>query len=386
MDILITCFLILLASIYFNNWVCSQYKLIQSQFLWLLWGFHFAISCVYFAYAAATSSDSVSYYNHALGSGEWLPLLGTGTTFIHFLAWPFTGMMGLSYYAVMLIFSFFGYCGILLFYLVLAENVPDVFSGNSGSKVIADVLFLLPNLHFWSSSLGKGSMIILALGLFTYGLSRFNRRTIFMIMGATLIFFIRPHIVALLFVSILAGLIFTTKGIKPVLKWGLIVFFTGTLFWVYGSILKTVELDTLNIADSEVLGHRAQELAKATSGIDISQYNWMMRFVTFCFRPLFPFDQMGIMGLLASIENYFYLFLVLYMFRYMFYYWSQINGLFKICLFFFLFTSIALSQVTGNLGIAMRQKAQVMPFIFIFYCKIVQLVRMENFRISPKLN
>ena len=36
---------------------------------------------------------------------------------------------------------------------------------------------------------------------------------------------------------------------------------------------------------------------------------------------------------------------------------------------FFLFGSFILAQVSGNLGIAMRQKAQVMPFFFIIFCK-----------------
>jgi hypothetical protein len=36
-----------------------------------------------------------------------------------------------------------------------------------------------------------------------------------------------------------------------------------------------------------------------------------------------------------------------------------------------LFGSFALAQVTGNLGIAMRQKAQLMPFFFIIFCKVV---------------
>jgi hypothetical protein len=52
-----------------------------------------------------------------------------------------------------------------------------------------------------------------------------------------------------------------------------------------------------------------------------------------------------------------------------FFYWRDWNGWFRICLFFFLFGSFALAQVTGNLGIAMRQKAQLMPFFFIIFCK-----------------
>jgi hypothetical protein len=31
--------------------------------------------------------------------------------------------------------------------------------------------------------------------------------------------------------------------------------------------------------------------------------------------------------------------------------------------------SIALAQIAGNLGITMRQKAQIMPLFFILYCK-----------------
>lgn len=44
--------------------------------------------------------------------------------------------------------------------------------------------------------------------------------------------------------------------------------------------------------------------------------------------------------------------------------WSKINGWFRICFFIFLFGSFILAQVTGNLGIAIRQKAQLMPFLF----------------------
>lgn len=40
---------------------------------------------------------------------------------------------------------------------------------------------------------------------------------------------------------------------------------------------------------------------------------------------------------------------------------------------FFLFASIALAQVGGNLGIVMRQKSQIMPLFFIVYAYTVAL-------------
>ena len=46
---------------------------------------------------------------------------------------------------------------------------------------------------------------------------------------------------------------------------------------------------------------------------------------------------------------------------------------FKISLFAFLLGSVILAQITGNLGIALRQKAQLMPFFFILYLKALSL-------------
>jgi hypothetical protein len=35
-------------------------------------------------------------------------------------------------------------------------------------------VFLLPNVHFWSSSIGKGPTMLFGIGMIIYGLSRFN--------------------------------------------------------------------------------------------------------------------------------------------------------------------------------------------------------------------
>ena len=85
-------------------------------------------------------------------------------------------------------------------------------------------------------------------------------------------------------------------------------------------------------------------------------------------RPLF-FDGQGGLGILVSFENLLYVYMFYVVAKKGILYWGDWNGWFRICLFFFLFASFALAQVTGNLGIAMRQKAQLMPFFFIIFCK-----------------
>jgi hypothetical protein len=97
-----------------------------------------------------------------------------------------------------------------------------------------------------------------------------------------------------------------------------------------------------------------------------------MKMFTFWFRPLF-FDGMGALGIIVSFENLLYIYMFVMVIKEGILSWGQWNGWFRICLFIFLFGSFALAQVTGNLGIAMRQKAQFMPFFFILYCKAVSI-------------
>lgn len=317
-------------------------------------------------YAAASSSDSVAYYNVSSTTTDWLSVFGTGTTFIHFLAWPFTGLMGLSYYATMIIFSFFGFASILLFYITARENIA--LPANWRNYSYLEIVFLLPNLHFWSASLGKGSVIMLGLALFIFGLSRYNRRMSALLIGGGITFMVRPHILLAAIVSVMIGVLLTNSGIKNYLRWLIFVAAAVVFFFISDDVVKFADTDGLNVLTSSSLSHRASELGKATSGVNIQEYGLLMKLFTFWFRPLFV-DSGGAVGLIASFENMFYLVMFLIIIREGILHWTDWNGWFRICLFFFLFASLALAQVTGNLGVAMRQKAQVMPFFFIIFCK-----------------
>lgn len=365
MDIVIVVLLLLLIAAYTIKAVGNRFKLSET-YLWLLFGVHILLSVFYAVYAANTTSDSIAYFAKASAANEWFDLWGIGTTFIYFLAWPFANLLSLSYYACMAIFSFIGFIAILIFYIAAKENVKlePVWLGFTAVELV----FILPNLHFWSASLGKGATILLGLALFAYGLSRFNRRFIPLIIGGFLTFMVRPHILFTFIVSIMLGIVLTSSGIKTYLRW--IIFIAAGIIFLYISdeVLKFADTDSLDILSSSSLNHRAGELAKASTGVDIQNYGLFMKMFTFWFRPLF-FDGQGALGILVSFENLLYLFMFYVVLKKGVLYWGDWNGWFRICLFFFLFGSFALAQVTGNLGIAMRQKAQLMPFFFLIFCK-----------------
>lgn len=346
--------------------------MLSEGYLWLLFSAHFIMTIVYILYAISTASDSLNYYKVCLRTDQWFTLFKSGTQFISFLSWPFVRLFGLSYLSAMIVFSYMGYIGTLLFYISTKENVKLNPVWQSLSPI--ELVFLLPNLHFWSSSLGKGSCILFGIALFCFGLSRFNRRYTYILIGSFLIFYIRPHIFLILATGIASGLMFTTVGIKSYLKWIIFILTIIVFIAITQSVIEFAKLDSLDIVSSSTLSHRASELSKASSGVDIQQYGLLMKLFTFCFRPLF-IDSNGVLGLLASLENTLYLFMFFVILRSMFRFWKNWNGFFKISFFVFLFGVFVLAQVAGNLGIALRQKAQIMPFFFSIYCYALSYFR-----------
>ncbi len=367
MDIIFVLLLVVLLSSFLINTCENNFDLHSKGYLWVLFGMHVLLTIGYMLYTANSSSDSVSYFVRSSKAEDWGELWGTGTTFIKFFAWPFTHFIGLSYFATMILFSFFGFVALLLFYICTRENVV-LTKSVWGTYTMTEIVFLLPNKHFWSSSLGKGSTILLGLALFTFGLSRFNRRILFLIIGGGLTYMVRPHIFLTLVLSTMMGLLFTSSGLKWYFRWAIFIGAAVLFYVVSDKVVEVSETESLNVFSSNTFTHRVQELSKADSGVDISNYNIIMKLFTFWFRPLF-IDSPGLIGFISSFENLFYIFMLYSIIKESIGHWNEWNGWFRICLFIFLFGSLILAQITGNLGIAMRQKAQLMPFFFILYCK-----------------
>ena len=359
--------ILLVHSFLIKKWK-HNFPTIRTEYFWILFSVHFLLSCTYFIYAFLTRSDSVAYYNVAFNTDDWFSLFISGTHFIQFVSWPFINLLGLSYYAVMILFSFFGYLGVVYFYLSAKENIQLKPAWKGFSFI--ELIFLLPNLHFWSSSLGKGSVILFGISLFTYGLSRFNRRIITLSIGGIITYLVRPHILFALVLSTMIGLLVTRSGIKPFLKWTIVIVALLIFYYISEDVLKFANTDSLDITSSSTLMKRSAELSKSSSGINLHEYGFFMKIFTFWFRPLF-IDGQGLLGFIVSFENILYIYMFYIIIKNLLFHWSKWNGWFKICIFIFILTSYILSQVTGNLGIALRQKAQIIPFFYIVFCKAI---------------
>lgn len=346
----------------------KRYPFIDAAYLKRLFFYHLLLFLAYYGYVSVNSSDSTYYYWKVMNDYRgptWSSFYATSTRFIEFVGYPFIRFLGFSYEAIMALFSLLGYLGFVYFYVFFKENIR--FKHTFWKYDLIHLFFLLPNLHFWSSSFGKGSIIFFGLGLFFYGLSKIRTRMLALIIGGVIIYHVRPHIMLVVLVSSAVGFVFSSKGIPVTWR---VVFLTGALvafFFIYQDVLKMVGIDEENpVGQSLDLTHRASELAKATSGVDITSYNLAFQVFTFLYRPLFV-DAPGALGFFVSFENVFYLIISLSLLGRLKGWKFLLTGnfLIKSCFLSFLTISIALAQVSGNLGLAIRQKSQVM-LLFMF--------------------
>jgi hypothetical protein len=340
-----------------------RYPYLDKRLLKNLFLYHVVLSFAYYGYVLFNPSDSIHYYDKVVNNfrgNSWIDFYGTSTTFIEFIGYPFIKFMGFSYEAVMALFSFFGFMGFVYFYVFFRENIR--FRHSFFGYDLLTIIFFLPNLHFWSASFGKGSVIFLGLGLFFYGISKIKTRIIALLVAGFIVYHVRPHIMLVVLVSGVMGFVFSTRGVN--ITWR-IAFLTGAsiaFFFIYQDVLTLVGIDEQEfVSQGFDLTHRAKELSKATSGIDISNYSLPMQLFTFLYRPLF-IDAPGILGIFVSFENVFYLLMTIKFlgtirgWKYLF----TGTALSKTAFLSFLTISIALAQIAGNLGLAMRQKSQVM--------------------------
>ncbi|QYA26045.1 hypothetical protein G3I01_11130 [Gramella sp. MT6] len=344
-----------------HNWFSK--KLMNS-----LYFYHLVFFVVYYVYALNNPSDSWSYYNSPLESNNlWFDFFMPGTTFIDFLSFPFVKYLNFNYEMMMVLYSWMGYLGFLFSYLFFRENIPVKVKVFKQIDLLILTLFL-PNMHFWTSSLGKGAPIFMGLMMFAYSIKQPQSRILTLIIGIIFIYFIRPHV----FLFVAAGTVLGfMSGKEKISFWKKVLIYTGMiggLYLVQDDILGVAGLDNSTdvIGDFQDFSNkRSADLSEfADSAVSMSSYPLPIKLFTFWFRPLF-FDAPGVLGLIVSAENLVYLLLFFKILNKRFFkFLKKAPVSVKMSLTVFFLTSFAMTFVMSNLGIIMRQKSMVMYFLF----------------------
>ena len=204
-----------------------------------------------------------------------------------------------------------------------------------------------------------------------------------MVIGLLITFLIRPHLTLVMAMGTGLGVVMAGKALPWYARIGLTLVAGAMAAFFFQGSMEFTGVDENRLG--QFLDHRTRELGKADSGVDISNYSLPMKLFTFWCRPLFV-DAPGAFGYIVSFENLLYFYMLFIVAVRGFRSFGSWNGWFKACLFIFLLASIILAQVSGNLGIAMRQKAQIMPLFFIAFLKAQEFVYRKNAMKSSALN
>ncbi|QED36537.1 hypothetical protein FK178_01870 [Antarcticibacterium arcticum] len=332
-----------------------------------LFFYHLFFGGFYYIYAVFNRSDSHRYFSAPQKEGKaWLDYLGTETTIIDFFSYPLINGFGFSYEMMMMLFTWIGFLGFVYAYLFFKENIPLKVKVFKKVDLLTLILFL-PNMHFWTASLGKGAPIFFGLMVFAYAICKPQTRITGLVIGSLVVFAIRPHVFLILAGGAVIGFMSGNNGVSWQHRMVFCLSVVSGLFMVQDQILAVVNLQNSEnlIGDFvEFTAARSASLDNAGSGVNMAGYSLPEKIFTFWFRPLF-FDSPGILGLFVSVENLIYLLLFLKLFKRNFFKFlksAPVNV--KMSLVIFLSTSFAMTFVMSNLGIIIRQKSMIMYFLF----------------------
>ena len=301
------------------------------------------------------------------------------TDFIRFftgVVYSFIGPTGLGGFFV---FSWLGFWGLYFFYRAFRIAVPE---GRSWGY--AKLVFFLPTLVFWPSSIGKEAWMTFALGIAALGAARILsgrtwRGLVVAGLGLWAAAVVRPHVAGLLAVALAAGFLFRRprhelRAFAPVSKGIGLAALAVVAFLLVG---RTD--DFLRKAAIETEGGVAAVLRQTSERTELGGSRFApsilesparapVAVVTVLFRP-FLFEVHNVQALAASIETTFLLILTLARWRWVI---ASVRSLrrqpYVAMAFAYTGLFVVAFSAFANFGLLARERAQLLPLFVVLLC------------------
>lgn len=355
---------------------------VKNRFVFFLFVYHFLFTFLTYDYYKKNNGDaSLYWFVRVLDSSKtWFDYLTYGTDFFLFLNYPFAEFFHLPVIIGFVFHSLIGFFGILLAYKLFDKIIGNQLEVKNLN--LLPLLFLFPNLHFWTAFLGKESLVFLLATCFIY-LIYFEKIISFkMLFVIVLLLLIRPHVALLLTLSLLLGLmIWNSKKIKhKVMFFSLAISctFIATYFLLQLSKIKRIDFERIKRFNDFSI----TSFSHSNSYVPMLEYNWIEKIFAFNFRPLI-YEFNGLYSLVVSLENTIVLMIHVLGIIGLIVYNKKIKlpFLFKLLMLFGVVCTFAYVQRYACLGIFLRTKIIFQPFLTIIFLYIfVQSVSLYKAR------
>ena len=301
----------------------------------------------------------------------------SGTDFISFFTGITYTITGPSIFAGFLLYSWLAFGGMFYMYRAFTIAIPD-----GRKRSYARLLFFMPSMLHWPSSIGKEAWMLFTLGLAAFGTARLltGRPWRGLALAGTALWLgalVRPHVTGMAAVALVAAYLVARPprrlgALGPVVKlFALIALLAvaGLLLGKASSYLLEKGIDPQD-GVSNVLGESARRTGQGGSSFNAptaigSPAKLPLAVVTILFRP-FPFEAHSAQVAVTALESTLLLCLTVARRRGV---WQALRHprrrpyvafvVVYSLLFVFAFSSIA------NFGILARERTQVLPFFLV---------------------
>ncbi|MFE1317504.1 hypothetical protein [Kitasatospora phosalacinea] len=305
-----------------------------------------------------------------------------GTGFVIIVTGVVYAVTGPTLVGGFLVFSWLGFWGLLFFWRALQIAFPE-----ADSRRYAKLVFFLPSLLFWPSSIGKDAWMMFCLGLTTYGVARLLDRRFgafaCIALGSLGTAMVRPHVTVLAGAGLSVAYLLRRRPRQVSALGPLRTVLTAAVLAV-GVMLMLQQVSTFfgtngtgGDAVNQVLSETSRRTSQGDSVINaataedpapafsLNPVKLPVSVVSVLFRP-FPFEASNLQNLIQSVEC----FALLVMFVRA---WPQLARIPKLFVqrsyvaFAVVYTLLfcwAFSTI-NNMGILSRERVQVLPLVLV---------------------
>lgn len=315
------------------------------------------------------------------------PIQGTG--FVQILTGVVYSVIGATSIGGFFVFSWVGFWGLYLFHRAFVRACPQ-----GDHHRYALLVFFLPSLLFWPSSIGKEAWMCFGLGVVAYAGARLLTGSrgglLLLTAGSFALGMVRPHVATIAVFAVLLAYVvrrppdgpplagYVTKFLVIVVLGSGMVFAVGQLGDFFG-VDKFNEEAVENTLDetSRRTGQGGSEF-EAGSTTDLSPSRFPEAFAGVLFRP-FPWQANNAQALIAAAESGFTMLLFIVS-------WRRILGALRsvvhtpyvVLCFVYTILFVYGFSAFSNAGILVRQRVQVMPLVLVLLCLPPLAVRLKD--------
>ena len=328
-------------------------------------------------------ADASAYHDwgtsvvESIRAGNWDLDVGrdaTSTGFIRLLTGYVYVVIGPSKLGGFFLYSWMGFWGLYLLYRAFRISIPE-----GDQRRYRLLLFFLPSMLFWPSSIGKEAFITFSLGLCAYGTAKLldhqRAAVVPLVLGLWATATVRSHMALLFFGALAVGFLLRRSrrrtATAPAAKMvGVAVLVVAGSF-VVGRFESQFDVEGVSTGTfDEVLSRTGEQTQQGGSSFESSDGRSLVDLpaaaVAVLFRP-FPFEATNAQTLFASLEGAFLLVLVARS-------WRRFRSAPAMLLrvpYLALAATYTLGFIVafstfGNFGILARQRVQLFPFALIF--------------------